>query len=96
VLRVSLWRLLQGILESVIARARQGDVTILYQSFQEAQFEHTEYQDVGSAPEKMESSHSRYSVEVELTWPVSGSMPRRPRAVWSQLLTSEDSTMQVA
>ena len=89
-MRVSFWRLLQGIIESVIAHARQFEVTILDQIYQAGSIRAIRVPGVDPVPAEGEPFHSRYSVEVELTWPVTGSMSRIQRAVWPKLLTSEE------
>ena len=96
VIRVSFRPLLQGILGSVIEHARQFEDTTLDRIYQGDSIRADRVPGVGPVPAEREPLHSRYSVEVELTWPVSGSMPRIQRAVWSKLLTSEDVMTQVA
>jgi hypothetical protein len=89
-MRVSLWRLLQDIIESVIAHVGQFEVTILDQIYQAGSIRAIRVPSVGPVPAEGEPFHSRFSVEVELTWTMSGSMSRIQRAVWSKLLTSEE------
>ena len=89
-MRVSLWRLLQDIIEAVIAHVRQFEVTILDQIYQAGSIRAIRVPGVGPVPAEGEPFLSRFSVEVELTWTMSGSMSRIQRAVWSKMLTSEE------
>lgn len=84
----SVLRLLQGMGGPVSGQPRLCDVTTPCSMAKGA---HSNRRGpVGGHFSGTEPAHSRCSIEVERPWPASGSMPGRPRRVWSELLTFEE------